>query len=178
MSQQVRRLAKAAAKRGDKVLLAKLAKYSEQLLIFYLNQVPCIFQFQLADTPDNRRRKRVGRMSGFRQGVRNLNYVPEDKHPASQSTRRSTRYYDLGRQDWRSWQSGKIVSVTAFWSEADGAFVDTPELAGIVKGKEFTSKPASKPQLNPGRAARNAKREAAKREREQIRSKGRLKSRS
>ena len=176
MSQQLLRLAADAQRRGDKALLVKLAAYSERQLIYYLNQVPVIFQFRLADTADNRRRKRVGRVSGFGQGVRNLNYVPEAQHPATKSSR-STRYYDLGRQNWRSWKSGNIISVTAFWSEADGAFVDTPELAGITKGKEFSTKPATKPVLNPGRSDRAAKRETAKREREKIRNAGRLKPR-
>ncbi len=176
MSQELVKLAVLAEKRKDARLYAKLAKFSEALLIFYLNQVPCIFQYRLANTPDNRRRKRVGKMSGYRQGVRNLNYVPAGQHPAS-TTKRSTRYYDLGRQNWRAWASGNVVSVTAFWSDADQAFVDTPELAGIVKGKPFSSKPATKPELNPGRAARTAKREAAKRERETIRNNNRLKPR-
>lgn len=176
MSQQLVKLAVLAEKRQDKRLYAKLAKFSEALLLFYLNQVPCIFQYRLANTPDNKRRKRAGKMSGYRQGVRNLNYVPKTQHPATKSSG-STRYYDLGRQDWRAWASGNIVSVTAFWSEADQAFVDTPELAGIVAGKPYTSKPATKPELNPGRAARNAKREAAKRERETIRNKNRLRPR-
>jgi len=160
---------------GQTARLLKLAKYSEKLLLYYLNQVPVIFAFRLADTEENRQRGRVGQNSGFRQGVRNPNYIPEEARAKSKSS--STRYYDMGRQAWRSWRPGNVISVTAFWSEAEQRFVDTPEQAGITAGKEFQARPRLDPVKNPARAERTAKREARKRERETIRNANRLRAR-
>ncbi|MDF7810751.1 hypothetical protein [Hymenobacter sp. YC55] len=138
------------------------------MLLYYLNQVPCVFAFRLADTKENRARGRVGQLSGFRTGVRNPNFIPSTQRAKSKSAGK-TRYYDQGRQSWRSWRPGLLVSVTAFWSEELQAFVDTPQEAGILAGKEFEAKPAKEPKQDAKRAERAAKREAAKREREKIR---------
>lgn len=160
-------LASAYEKQGNAALLLKLAKYSEALLLSYLDQVPCIFAYRLADTEENQKRGRVGKLSGFRQGVRNPNFIPAGKQAKTKS--RSTKYFDLGRQAWRSWKRGNVVSVTAFWSVERNEFVDTPEEAGIVAGKPFQAAPKAKPEVNKARAERTAKRETAKREREKIR---------
>lgn len=149
---------------GQTARMLKLAKYSEELLLYYLNQVPCIFAYRLADTESNRKRGIVGQNSGFRQGVRNPNFIPSGKQAKRKGN--TTRYYDLGREAWRSWRRGNVISVTAFWSVELEKFVDTPEEAGIVRGKEFDAKPKREPKTNPAREARNAKREKAKRDRE------------
>jgi hypothetical protein len=162
-------------KTGNAALLLKLAAYSEELLIYYLNQVPCIFAFRLADNEANKKRGRVGKNSGFRQGVRNPNFIP-DGSQAKTKNANSTRYYDLGKQHWRSWKRGNIISVTAFWSVAENKFVDTPEEAGIVAGKAFKAAPKEKPTLNPERASRTAKRETQKREREKVRTRRQLRT--
>jgi hypothetical protein len=154
-------------KHGNTALLLKLAKYSEQLLVDYLDQVPCIFAYRYADNEENQRRNRVGRLSGFRQGVRNPNFIPAALQALTAG--RSSRYYDLGRQAWRSWRRGNLISVTAFWSVERQEFVDTPEEAGIVAGKPFEAAPKEKPVVNVARAARTAKREAVKQQREKTR---------
>ncbi len=69
-------LAAAAVARANPRELLRLAAYSESQFVYYANQVPVIFQFVYADNEENKRKKRVGRSSGFRQGVRNLNFVP------------------------------------------------------------------------------------------------------
>ncbi len=161
-------------KRGNAALLLKLAQYSESLLLDYLDQVPCIFAYRLADTEENQKRGRVGRLSGFRQGVRNPNFIPATLQATT--TSRSTKYYDLGRQAWRSWRRGAIVSVTAFWSVELGEFVDTPEEAGITAGKPFAAAPKEKPAVSAERKQRTAKREADKRQREKTRNRRLLRS--
>jgi hypothetical protein len=161
-------------KRAHTALLVKLAKYSEQLLLDYLDQVPCVFAYRLADTEENQKRGRVGRLSGFRQGVRNPAFIPASLQ--AKSTSRSSKYYDLGRQAWRSWRRGAIVSVTAFWSVERQEFVDTPEQAGITAGKPFAAAPKEKPVVSAERKQRTAKREAAKRQREQTRNRRLLRS--
>lgn len=167
-------LARHYEKRSNTALLVRLAKYSERLLLDYLDQVPCIFAYRLADNEENQKRGRVGRLSGFRQGVRNPAFIPAALH--AKSTSRSTKYYDLGRQAWRSWRRGAIVSVTAFWSVERQQFVDTPEEAGIVAGKPFAAAPKEKPTVSQARAARTAKREADKRQREKTRNRRLLRS--
>jgi hypothetical protein len=151
---------------GQSAQLLKLGQYSEAQLRHYLDQVPCIFGYRYADNPVNRKRKRVGRSSGFRQGVRNPNFIPAEKHAATKGT--STKYYDLGRQAWRMWRAGHIITVTAFWSVELLQFVDTPEEAGIVGGKPFSAAPAEEPTINTARAARTAKREATKNRRDSV----------
>jgi len=136
---------------GQTARMLKLAKYSEELLLYYLNQVPCIFAYRLADTESNRKRGIVGQNSGFRQGVRNPNFIPSGKQAKRKGN--TTRYYDLGREAWRSWRRGNVISVTAFWSVELEKFVDTPEEAGIVRGKEFDAKPKREPKTNPAREA-------------------------
>lgn len=158
---------------GDTARLLKLAKYSETLLIYYLNQVPCIFAFRRADTAANRKRGIVGQNSGFRQGVRNPAFIPNGEE-AGTKTASSTKYYDQGRQAWRMWRRGNVISVTGFWSVADNTFVDTPELAGIVAGVPFQAAPKERPTLDPARKARTEKREAAKREREKVKTRRQL----
>jgi hypothetical protein len=111
----------------------------------------------------------VGRNSGFRQGVRNPEFIPAAKQAKTKAN--SSRYYDLGRQAWRSWRPGNVVSVTAFWSVWEGAFVDTPEAAGIVGQKPFGVIPMVEPVIDEAKAKRTEKREATKRAREQTRTK-------
>lgn len=158
---------------GDEARLLRLAKYSEQLLIYYLNQVPVIFAYRRADNKKNRARGIVGQNSGFRQGVRNPAFIPDGLEAKTQQAN-SSKYFDLGRQAWRMWRKGNVISVTAFWSVAENKFVDTPEEAGIVAGKPFTAAPKERPTINPQRAARTAKREAVKREREKVRTRRQL----
>lgn len=161
-------------KRANAALLVRLAKYSEQLLLDYLDQVPCIFAYRLADNEENQKRGRVGRLSGFRQGVRNPAFIPAGLQ--AKTPGRSTKYYDLGRQAWRSWRRGAIVSVTAFWSAEQQQFVDTPEQAGIVAGKPFAAVPKENPTVSAARKQRTAKREADKRQREKTRNRRLLRS--
>ncbi|TGE08250.1 hypothetical protein [Hymenobacter fodinae] len=161
------RLADYYERRENEQKLLQLAKYSEKLLLYYLNQVPCVFAYRLADTPENRKRGRAGQLSGYRTGVRNPNFIPASKQAKTNGF--GTRYYDEGRQNWRSWRSGNLVTVTAFWSVEQQRFVETPEEAGIVAGVEFKAKPLREPVVSQAKADRIAKREAAKRERETIR---------
>ncbi|MDO7846488.1 hypothetical protein Q5H92_08975 [Hymenobacter sp. M29] len=150
---------------GQTARLAKLGAYSEAELRTYLDLVPCIFAYRRADNEANRRSGRVGRNSGFRQGVRNPAFIPAEKQAKTKSN--STRYYDLGRQDWRSWRAGNVVSVTAFWSVFGNEYVDTPEAAGLQGQKPFGIVPMTEPKLDPARAARTAGRTATKTRREQ-----------
>lgn len=155
------KLATEAVARADARELLRLAAYSESQFVYYANQVPVIFQFVYADNAENRRKKRVGRSSGFRQGVRNLNFVPDAQHPATpggRDARPARVYYDLGRQQWRSFRKGNLRTISAFWSVAEGRFVDTPEAAGIERGKEFDAAPGQPAAINEARATRTAKR--------------------
>lgn len=163
--------------RGDSKELLRLAAYSESQFLFYTNQVPVIFAFVYADNAKNKELKRVGRSAGFRQGVRNLNFVPAAQHPAtpgSRDARPARVYYDLGRQQWRSFRKGNLRSITAFWSVELGRFVDTPEEAGIERGKEFEAAPDRPAEINEARAARTARRAAAKKTRLSAARAGRL----
>ncbi len=161
------RLANKLAASGQTARLAKLGAYSEAELRKYLDVAPCIFAYRLADNPENERRGRAGRNSGFRQGVRNPEFIPAGKQAKTKST--STRYYDLGRQAWRSWRAGNVVSVTAFWSVFENAYVDTPEAAGLQGQKPFGVVPMTEPKIDDARAKRTEKREATKRQRETTR---------
>jgi hypothetical protein len=164
-------LAAQVVARGDTAEMLRLAAYSESQFVYYANQVPVIFAYKLADNDENRRRGIAGRNSGFRQGVRNLNYVPAGQHPAgggsAQPLGSTIRYYDKGRQKWRSYRKGNLLTITAFWSEELQTYVDTPEEAGIARGVPFEAAPrGSKPQVDEARAARSEARAQARRGRE------------
>ncbi len=166
------KLAAEAVARANPRELLRLAAYSESQFVYYANQVPVIFQFVYADNAENKRKKRVGKSSGFRQGVRNLNFVPAAQHPAtpgSRDARPARVYYDLGRQQWRSFRRGNLRTISAFWSVELGRFVDTPEEAGIARGKEFDAAPDSPAEINEARATRTAKRAEQRKGREQAR---------
>ncbi len=155
---------------GTRRLAVALARYSEEQFLYYAALVPVIFQFTYADTPANQKRKRVGRVSGFRQGVRNLVFVPTNKQPDSpQERRKQVTYYDMGRANWRAFRRGNFINISAFWSESEGRFVDTPELAGITPGADFTPARESTPATDGTRETRTAAREAAKKQRERER---------
>ena len=165
------RLVEQVVARGDAAELVRLAAYSEFLFVYYANQVPVIFAYARADNPENEARGIVGQNSGFRQGVRNLNYVPAGQHPAGggseQPLGQTIPYYDLGRKQWRAYRKGNLLSISAFWSEDEQAFVDTPELAGIVRGVPFQSAPRNgAASIDEARAARSAARQARQRGRE------------
>lgn len=155
--------------RGDAAEWVRLAAYSEAQFVYYANQVPVIFSFSRADNPENRARGIVGQNSGFRQGVRNLNYVPEVQHPAggkAEPRGATIRYYDRGRQKWRSYRKGNLLSISAFWSEAEQRFVDTPEEAGIARGVPFQATPRNgAATIDEARQQRSAARQARQRER-------------
>jgi hypothetical protein len=164
-------LAAQVAARADAVEMLRLAAYSEAQFVYYANQVPVIFAYQLARNPENERRGIAGRNSGFRQGVRNLNYVPAGQHPAgggsTQPLGQTIKYYDLGRQKWRSYRKGNLLTISAFWSEELGRFVDTPEEAGIARGQPFQSAPRNgAASIDEARAARSEARQQRRRERE------------
>jgi hypothetical protein len=164
-------VARASLRRNRPTELVRLARYSEQQLLYYANQVPVIFAFRYADNAENQRRGRVGGSSGFRQGVRNLNFVPDGQHPKRRGRPLglSIRYYDMGRQAWRSFRRGNLVSISAFWSVALQRFVDTPEQAGIERGKEFEAAPNAVPQVSEARQARSQARQQRKQEERQFR---------
>ena len=93
---------------------------------------PIIFTYKYAKNEENKRKGRSGRIAGFRQGTTNLQFVPSSKHPRTRNTDRKTRrYFDLGRKNWRSFRASEndSISITAFWSESKGEFVDTAEEA-------------------------------------------------
>lgn len=175
-------LAAQVAARADAAELVRLAAYSEAQFVYYANQVPVIFAFQLAHNSENERRGIAGRNSGFRQGVRNLNYVPAGQHPAGGSARplgSTIKYYDLGRQRWRSYRKGNLLTISAFWSEELGRFVDTPEEAGITRGVPFQSTPRNgAASIDEARAARSEARQQRRRAREADRQRFRQNDRS
>lgn len=156
--------------RADAAEWLRLAAYSEQQFVYYANQVPVIFAYKRANNPENKARGIAGQNSGFRQGVRNLNYVPASAHPASGSAAPvglTIRYYDKGRQAWRSYRKGNLLTISAFWSEDEQRFVDTPEAAGIVRGVPFASTPRNgAAQRDEARAERSAARQQRQRGRE------------
>lgn len=164
------RLIEQVVARADAAELVRLAAYSEALFVYYANQVPVIFAYARADNDENQARGIVGQNSGFRQGVRNLNYVPAAQHPAGGSAEplgMTIRYYDLGRQQWRSYRKGNLLTISAFWSEDEQRFVDTPEQAGIARGIPFVSSPRNgAASIDEARAARSAARQARQRQRE------------
>jgi hypothetical protein len=176
------RLIEQVATRADAAELVALAAYSEAQFVYYANQVPVIFAYQRADNPENRARGIVGQNSGFRQGVRNLAYVPIGQHPAEGSMEplgNTIRYYDLGRQQWRSYRKGNLLTISAFWSEQDQKFVDTPEEAGIARGVPFQSAPRNgAATINEARQARSDARQARQRQREADRQRQRTTERS
>jgi hypothetical protein len=161
------------AARGSAAEMVRLAAYSEAMFVYYANQVPVIFAYRLASNDANKRRGIAGRNSGFRQGVRNLNYVPAAKHPAEGSAQplgSTIRYYDKGRQAWRSYRKGNLLTISAFWSEDEQKYVDTPEEAGIARGVPFQAAPRdSAPIVDEARAARTESRQQQRRAREQER---------
>jgi hypothetical protein len=168
--------------RGDVAELVRLAAYSESLFVDYTNQVPVIFAYKRADNEENQRRGIVGQNSGYRQGVRNQNYVPAEHHAGTASAEpvgSTITYYDLGRQAWRSYRRGNLISISAFWSEELQQFVDTPEEAGITRGLPFQASPQnSRPAVDEARASRTAGREAGRRQREAERQNYRTNDRS
>lgn len=155
--------------RGDAAELVRLAAYSEAQFVYYANQVPVIFSFSRADNPENQARGIVGQNSGYRQGVRNLNYVPAAQHPASSEAEpqgQTIRYYDIGRQKWRSYRKGNLLTISAFWSEDEQRFVDTPEQAGIARGVPFQATPRNgAATIDEARQQRSEARKARQRER-------------
>jgi hypothetical protein len=176
------RLIAEVEQRGDAAEWLRLAAYSEAQFVYYANQVPVIFAYKRADNKENQARGIAGQNSGFRRGVRNLNYVPASKHPAGGSAEPlglTIRYYDQGRQKWRSYRKGNLLSISAFWSEDEQRFVDTPEEAGIARGVPFESSPrGGKPEVDEARAARTESRQQQRRSREQERLAGRTNDRT
>lgn len=177
------RLIAQVEQRADPAEWLRLAAYSEALFVYYANQVPVIFAFKLADNAENKRRGIAGRNSGFRQGVRNLNYVPEGQHPAgggsAQPLGSTIKYYDKGRQKWRSYRKGNLLSISAFWSEDEQKFVDTPEEAGIIAGVPFESAPRNgKATIDVARQERSEARQVVRRQREADRQQQRTNDRS
>jgi hypothetical protein len=168
--------------RADAAEWLRLAAYSEAQFVYYANQVPVIFAYKRANNPDNKARGIAGQNSGFRQGVRNLNYVPASDHPASGSAAPvglTIRYYDKGRQAWRSYRKGNLLTISAFWSEDEQRFVDTPEEAGIARGVPFESTPRNgAAQRDEGRAERSAARQLRQRGRESERQQQRTNDRT
>jgi hypothetical protein len=164
------RLIAEVEQRGDAAEWLRLAAYSEAQFVYYANQVPVIFAYKRADNKENQARGIAGQNSGFRRGVRNLNYVPASKHPAGGSAEPlglTIRYYDQGRQKWRSYRKGNLLSISAFWSEDEQRFVDTPEEAGIVRGVPFEAAPRNgAAQIDEARQARSEARQARQRSRE------------
>jgi hypothetical protein len=156
--------------RADSAEWLRLAAYSERQFVYYANQVPVIFAYKRAANAENKARGIAGQNSGFRQGVRNLNYVPAGDHPAGASAEPAgltIRYYDKGRQAWRSYRKGNLLTISAFWSEDEQRFVDTPEEAGIARGVPFESTPRNgAAQRDEGRAARSEARQQRQRGRE------------
>ncbi len=168
---------------ADAAQLLRLAAYSESQFVYYANQVPVIFAYQLAHNAENERRGIAGRNSGYRQGVRNLNYVPSGQHPAgggsAQPVGSTIKYYDLGRQKWRSYRKGNLLTISAFWSEELGRFVDTPEEAGITRGVPFQSAPRNgAASIDEARVARSEARQQRRRAREVDRARFRQNDRS
>ena len=93
-----------------------------------------IIQFRYSDTAENRELGRVGKVSGFRQATMDLRYVPANRQPRGRSSNTTAvRYYDLGRDGWRSIRKDYNVQVTisAFWDPESGEFVGSPEEAQI-----------------------------------------------
>lgn len=170
------------AARGSAAEMVRLAAYSESQFVYYANQVPVIFAYKLASNAENKRRGIVGRNSGFRQGVRNLNYVPLAKHPAGGSAQplgSTIKYYDKGRQAWRSYRKGNLLTISAFWSEELQAYVDTPEEAGIARGVPFQAAPRDgAPVIDEARVARTESRQQQRRAREADRQQQRTNDRS
>jgi hypothetical protein len=94
--------------------------------------------------------------------------IPENKQPRQRLPQRNTRrYYDIGRANWRSFRADNFLVITAFWSEQEGRYVDTPEEAGLNTGPAFN--PRQEPATDDSREKRTAEREAKKQEREQER---------
>lgn len=124
----------------------KLAAYTADRFVYYANRVPVIFSATYADTPENVAAKRVGKSHGFRQGVRSLAFVPSEYHPANPTREPGpngpVRYFWLTRNRWRAFRAGNLTSISAWWSPAEGRFVDTPELAGVDAFPEFAALPA------------------------------------
>jgi hypothetical protein len=158
------------AQRADAAEWLRLAAYSEAQFVYYANQVPVIFAYKRADNAENKARGIAGQNSGYRQGVRNLNYVPAADHPGGRGAQpfgRTIRYYDKGRQAWRSYRKGNLLTISAFWSEELQQFVDTPEEAGIARGKPFESSPRNGAATrDEARAERSAARQQRQRSRE------------
>jgi hypothetical protein len=168
--------------RANPAELLRLAAYSEALFVYYANQVPVIFAYKRANNAENKARGIVGHNSGFRQGVRNLNYVPTADHPSGGSAEplgSTIRYYDKGRQAWRSYRKGNLLTISAFWSEELQRYVDTPEEAGIVRGVPFQAKPSKGAvERDESRAARTESRQQRQKSREADRRQQRTTDRS
>lgn len=118
-----------------------LAAYNWQQFVYYANRVPVIFSATYADTEENRAAGRVGKSHGFRQGVRNLAFVPQEYHPASPQAAPGpngpVRYFWLTRNKWRAFRQGNLTSITAWWSVKQGRYVGTPQEAEVDAFPEF-----------------------------------------
>ena len=106
------------------------------------SQTWCRLLFFYANIEVNRQRGRVGRLSGFRIGTRNLDLIPGADHPTNRNPNASAiRYYDVTRAgasvtngissgglngtvtgnspqlgQWRSFRNGEITIVVEIWS--------------------------------------------------------------
>lgn len=90
------------------------------------------FGYQYCDNEENRLRGRVNKFSGFRTGTQKFKLIPDNKRPKSESEEQTClRYYDFGRENWRSHKKDLFVVATSFWSETENKWYDAPEKAGF-----------------------------------------------
>ena len=71
--------------------------YEQTTFDFWSRQTWCKFIYTYCDNEFNRNAGRVGRISSFRIGTRNLDLIPAGDRPKSRGSDKVKRYYDVSR---------------------------------------------------------------------------------
>lgn len=91
------------------------------------------FLYLYCDRHENRIRGRVRSSAGFRTGTQRLKIIPNNKWPKSRSKNRTAlRYYDFGREGWRSFRKDSFIVATSFWDAREEKWKDNPYDAGFT----------------------------------------------
>src|SRR5690606_29220337 len=98
--------------KAEKVLLSEFKKLVLQGKVTFL--------YLYCDNKENQLRGRVRASAGFRNGTQRLDFIPNNKWPKSRSKNTTAlRYYDFGRENWRSFRLNSFIVATSFWDDTE-----------------------------------------------------------